>query len=189
MPNENEEEIKLALNKAAEIVKDLQPEGLREKAFELVFSKLFSLNTSNLSSTQVLEPVLVLSPGDPSSFFEKLQKETGFSVEDLKSIYKIDKNGAIQIVIPLTGKVADKQRILALLYLFASKFGMEKEWVSALEFAKITNSYGINDSHVGKNLSIDKENIRQTGKKRGKEYMLTPNGVIKTKEVLKGIIK
>lgn len=186
--NNSDEDIKLALNKAAEMVKDLQPESIREKAFEMAFSQLTGSAAGNSSRDPVqFEPTP--NREDSLGFFEKLQTETNLTVEELKSVYKLDKNGSIKIVVPLVGKAADKQRRLAHLYLLASKFGMEREWISALEFAKITDSYGINDGHTGKNLLADKVSIRQTGSRRGKEYMLTPNGVTKAKTILEDIIK
>jgi len=44
--------------------------------------------------------------------------------------------------------------------------------------------YGANDGHISKSLKQEKHNILQSGTKRGKEYSLSPNGVLKAKEIL-----
>lgn len=178
-----ERDIKHILEEAAKAVEGL-PEELKVKAFELAFTHLTS-SQINQENTPQQSPSNIPEPG---SFFKKLEKETGIKEEQLKSIYRVDKNNQIKVVFPLNGTNAEKQRNLAYLYLFAVRIGFNNDWVSSLEFAQQTNEYGINDSHVSKNLKQDKEHIRQDGKKRGKEYSLTPNGMLKAKEMLKSSI-
>lgn len=175
--------VKKILEEAAEAVDGLPPE-LKVKAFELAFNQLISSNKEAGDDTR--EAISISSkPGD---FFAKMQNETGIQESDLKSVFRLDKNNDIKIIAPLNGTNAEKQRVLAYLYIFALRVGFNSEWVSALKFAQQTSEYGINDTHVSKNLKQDKINIRHAGRKRGKEYSLTPNGVIKAKEVLNKFI-
>lgn len=181
----NQDNIKTIFDKAAELVKNL-PESLQEKAFELAVIQLSSQNT--VPSDSKNKSVVIITDEERSDFFIKLEKETGLSIEQLKGVYKRDKDGDIKIVAPLTGNAAEIQRRLAYLYLLGVRFGNGEEWVSALKFANKAKDYGVNDGHISKNLLQDKSNILQGGRKRGKEYALTPNGVLKAKELLSGIV-
>jgi hypothetical protein len=174
-----QKDIKTIFQEAAESVKDL-PQHLQEKAFELAVQQL----SSSIRTTQSGAATLIID----SDFFEKLTQETAISIDNLKSVYKLDKNGILKIVVPLNGKAAEKQRMLAYLYLLGMRLGYGKEWVSALEFAERAKEYGTNDGHISKNLRQEKHNILQEGTKRGKEYALSPNGVIRAKDILGNIV-
>lgn len=157
------------------------PEDVREKAFELAVIKLSDeslLNTENNISENSEKKA------SNEDFFQLMKRETGITEESLKSIYKLDKKGELKIVASLTGKTADKQRLLAYLYLLGMKLGFTIEWIPALKFAERAKDYGANDGHISKNLRRERGNILQEGRKRGKEYSLTPNGVSKAKELL-----
>ncbi len=176
-------DIKKALKEAAEVVGGL-PEELKVKAFELVFNHMMSSDDGEKTPSS---KSISVTP-ESGDFFAKMRKETKIQESELKSVFKLNKNGEIKVIVPLTGTNAERQRNLAYLYFFARKIGFDIEWVSALEFAQQTNEYGINDTHISKNLGQDKTNIRQHGRKRAKEYSLTPNGMIKAKEVLQNFI-
>lgn len=183
MTKKQDRDIKKVLKEAAEAVKDL-PKELKVKAFELVFNNMMSSNDDG--KIPLSKSIGVTS--ESGDFFAKMRKETKIQESELKSIFRLNKDNEIKVIVPLTGTKAEKQRSLAYLYFFAKKMGFGTEWVSALEFAQQTGEYGINDTHVSKNLGQDETNIRQHGRKRGKEYSLTPNGVIKAKEVLQSFI-
>lgn len=178
-----DQDIKKLLKKAVVATEGL-PETLKVKAFELAFNQMICSDEKE-KKTSPKTTTVVSGSGD---LFTKIQEETEIPVSELKSVFKLDKNDEIKVIVPLTGTIAEKQRTLAYLYFFAKRVGFNIEWVSALEFAKQTNEYGINDSHVSKNLKQDKTNIRQSGYKRGKEYSLTPNGIIKAKKVIQSFI-
>lgn len=182
MDNSHQKDIKTIFQEAAEMVKDL-PQNLQEKAFELAFLRL---STPKVSDNNM--DTLRKSPIDEEVFFDKVSQETGLNLEQIKGVYKIDKNGALKIVAPLIGRVSEKQRTLAYLYLFGMKIGYGKEWVPSLEFADRAKDYGANDGHISKSLTKDKVNILQEGRKRGKEYALSPNGILNAKEILNGIV-
>ena len=173
-------DIKSVFQEAADAIKDL-PQHLQEKAFEMAVERI---------SPRVVVPEnknSVVLPTD-DDFFAKLAKETSISVENLKSIYKLDKTGVLKIVMPLNGKAAEKQRILAYVYLFGMRFGYEKEWITSIEFANRVKEYGANDGHISKSLAQENHDILQEGTRRGKEYSLSPNGIIKAKEILNSLI-
>lgn len=175
-----QKDIKSIFQEAADAVRDL-PQNLQEKAFELAVLRL----TSSVKTTESENPKTLVNDDD---FFTKLEQESTISIENLKSIYKVDKNGILKIVTPLNGKAAEKQRVLAYLYLLGMRFGYGKEWVSSLEFADRVKEYGANDGHISKSLKQEKHNILQEGTRRGKEYSLSPNGVMKAKEVINGML-
>lgn len=184
MDKAQQTDIKSIFQEAAESVKDL-PQNLQEKAFELAVLRLSSPAKITGDENKQSIPVTTTTHLD---FFSKLAQELNISKDSLKVIYKVDKNGVLKIVAPLAGKTAEKQRMIAYLYLLGIRFGFGKEWVSALEFAERVNEYGANDGHISKSLKKEKHNILQDGKMRGKEYSLTPNGISKAKEIISDML-
>ena len=185
MNNTGEEKnLESIFKEAAENVKNL-PEHLQEKAFEIAVARLSSDNITDLEKKTKDGFVNDKSGND---FFHLMEIETGTPKDHLKSVYKTDKDGDLKIVAALAGKTSEKQRTLAYVYLLGMKIGFSKEWVSALKFADKANDYGINDGHISKNLKQENGMILQGGRRRGKEYSLSPNGVQKAKQLLNNYI-
>ena len=178
------EELKKLLEEASRLVESL-PEPFKVAAFEIVVPYMLdrqgSVGNYKRSAVQQLAQ-------KKQDFFAKMSQEVGLEETFLKAVYKLVDGGSIRVVAVLEGSSAEKQRLLALLYFLANKIGLDKEWTSALEFAKQVDGYGINDGHISKSLKRE-EGILQTGRKRGKEYALSPNGVAKAKEVLKNLLE
>lgn len=182
------QDLKKIFEKASELVADV-PDSVKSKAFEIAVSQMLKPESQEdkgrvKGSSQLDES----RRGAKKSFFEKMSEELAVEVEELKTVFKLNKDNTIKVISPLKGSTAGKQRQLAFLYLLANKIGFEKEWVLALEFASQAKLHGINDGHTSDNLDKD-EAILQSGKKRGKEYGLTPSGVAKAKEILQKLTK
>jgi len=171
------------LQKAANAVKDL-PEVIQPAAFNIAFKELAKEDsTLKVDECQNVEE----HRDNQKGFFVKMSKESGIEIMNLKAIYRLNAQGKLNMVVSLSGTTAEKQRTLAYLYLYACRVGEDRDWVSALEFAKQADLYGINDGHISKNIKIEKGFILQSGTKRGVEYGLTPNGVVKAKETIKNL--
>lgn len=181
--------LKSIFEEAAKSVEGL-PEILQAKAFEIAVEKLLSPTapTSSSSNDNVPSPLEVVSKTTNGDFFEKISQEVSINETDVKIIYRIDKNNDLKIIASLEGGNADKQRQLAYLYLLARNIGFDQEWVSATEFAKLVEDYGANDGHISKSLKTEKGLILQSGKVKGKEYNLTPNGIAKAKGLIMSLL-
>lgn len=184
-------ELKEIFKEASELVEDI-PEPVRSKAFEIAVTHLLGVSTE-VKSLEIVNQSAKMSEGKTqapveSRFFEKMSKELGIELEQLKTIYRLDKKGDLKVIAQLTGENAAGQRNLAFLYLLAKKVGLGEEWVSAFDFAKQAKSYGIYDGHVSKNLSKEKK-ILQSGRRRGKEYGLTPTGEAQAIEMLREMVE
>jgi len=182
--------LKEILKEASELVKDI-PEPVRSKAFEIAVAQLLGTSTEvkpvSDSDESVnmgdVEKQAISEPG----FFEKMSEELEIDSQLLKTVYKLGKKDDLKVVARLTDNNAENQRRLAFLFLLAKKVGLDEEWVSAFDFAKQAKSHGIDDGHISENLSKERT-ILQSGRKRGKEYGLSPAGEARATEILREII-
>lgn len=172
-----DQDLKEIFLKASKIVESL-PEVLKPKAFELAVEQL-------KKQAQDIQLPRSDSKNIPDQdFFDRLSIFVEIKQEYLKAVYKIDKNSTLLLIAPINGKPSDVQRKITLLYLLGSKIGLEKEWVSTLDLVKQIEIYGVKDKNLSRNLRVQK-GILQSGKKHGKEYGLSPTGIILAKELLK----
>lgn len=173
------------LKKAAEMVKDL-PTNLQAKAFELAFN---DLNKLTLDTIETESKTVSIEPESIQDFYAKMEAATEINPETLKEFYKREGDGVEVIGHFKKGKAADNQRQLAYLYLLASRFGFNKEWVPASDLARIINKHAQNDGHISVNLSRAKRgHILQSGTRKGMSYSLGRNGIIRAIELINGEI-
>jgi hypothetical protein len=172
-------ELRAVFEEASKFVDGL-PEVLKPKAFEIAVNQLLGGEPVRVPENSVT-PLVVPSVGEDSDFFSKLQKYTGVENSLLKTIYRIDKDKKLRIVISLSGGNSDKQKQLAYLYLLGRMIGFENEWIPSADLFKLMKEYGIHDNNESKNLKNEKGNILNNNK----EYNLTPNGLTHAKELTK----
>ncbi len=180
------DDLKEIFKGALELIVDI-PDPFKTKAFEIAVNQILSSKSQEDRRERLSSPDRLPIKVD-GGFFERMKEQLAIEVKALKTVYKLDKDGKIKVISPLSGNDAEKQRQLALIYLLAKILGFEKEWTSALEFAGEAKLHGINDGHISDNLDKD-GTILKSGKKRGKEYGLTPGGIEKAKELLKKLVK
>jgi hypothetical protein len=182
--NMQKDEITSIFVQAAEIVESL-PEILKPKAFELAVAKLS--NNLTLDDQQEIQSY-TSKPQLSNIFFEKLSLFSNIPTISIETIYKINKENVLEIInLNIDGTIPEKQRNIVLLFLLANIIGFEKKWISTLEVVVHLKKFGINDSNVPRNLKKER-GILQSGTKHGKEYTLSPTGLIKAKELLKKLI-
>lgn len=179
-----EEQLKELFKKAKEAVEEL-PDILKPVAFKFAVDQL-SLNQAQQKG--LAEPTLVISNQLNGDFFENMQIGTGIERAKLEAVYRINKDSLLKLIVPINGKPPEIQRYIALLYLLGNKIGLGKDWVSPFDLVNQIDEYGAKDRNISRNLKQEKS-ILQSGKSRGKEYGLSPNGVIKAKEVLSKFVE
>lgn len=186
----NKNELKEILKEASELVKDI-PEPVRGKAFEIAVAQFLGTSTKGKPARDSDESVgtggVEKQTISKLGFFEKMSKELEIDSQLLKTVYKLGKKDDLKVVARLSGNNAENQRRLAFLFLLAKKVGFDGEWVSASDFANQAKSHGIDDGHISENLSKERT-ILQSGRKRGKEYGLSPAGEARATEILREIV-
>jgi len=184
----NKEKLEKIFEEAVSSINKI-PENLQPKAFEIIVNML--LKSEALSNTEgnssEIKGRITLS--EEKELLGVLAEDLNIDKKIIQTIYDFSAKGKINIIAPLKGTNAEKQRNIAYLYLL-EKINYEKQdWISALELVPQIEHYGINDGHFSENLEKEKGRILFTGIKRGKKYSLSPNGIAEAKKFLFNLIK
>jgi len=174
----DEETMRMMLN-AAEAVR-VFPIELQPIAFDFLLNRHIIKESSQSLPKQEEQAGEVNSPDPFINFYEKSKVD----IESLKMIYRIEKDGKVNIIISLDGPNSEKQKMIAYLYLFALRFTSGREWVNSSELSAQIKSHRALDGNFSRNLRLEKEGIQEFGVKNKKQYKLTQKGVLKTKELI-----
>ena len=182
----NNDDLCKVFNQASKLIESL-PQNIQPKAFEVMVSYILK-NTSSLQNDIAQNPTLNQhdkpKATEETNILNKISKETNINYSIIKAVYKIDKSNTLQIIAPLQGNNAEKQRQLAYLYFLGSITGFDTEWISSVTFAKVVDTHNASNGHISDTLAKEKAFIRSSGKRKGKEYTLIPSGLEKAKNLV-----
>lgn len=191
MESEKLDEIKEELKNAIDLVKDVDNE-LKPEAFKYVLKRmLINSNPSpQISQRQGTNEDQETKQPEPTTFYEKVSKETGIKIELLEALVGYDEgNNTFKLKISFTrGKEAEKQVDASLVYLTLKKFGLGNGSATSRELREMLGNLKISSlSNFAATMSSKGNYFTINGVKGSSNmtYLITAIGAQKGVEILK----
>lgn len=193
MKDEKIAEIQEELSSALGLVKDIDGD-LKIEAFKYVLKRLLG----EFESTPLIPNVDVEhgrtvgqeNEEEPTTFYERVSKETGIDIEILEALIGYDENkNTFALKFSFTkGKEAEKQIEAALVYLTLKKYGLEEQSGDSRELIELLENLKIGSiSNFSTHMSNKGSYFTVNGVKGSpnKTYIITKFGLQKGVELLK----
>lgn len=165
------EEIKKQIQTAIEAVKDFD-EPYRTKAFEVILSKFMERIPVEKGVKRVRRKTQALPLKEK---IEEFAEATNLSVDQLENVFEFDEQG-LRFIAPLTGSIPERQVSFVQCVLIGLEYVYGKKSISATEFAKIFDDYGLSKKNIGRSLGRHRPLFRMFGRKKSTKYRLTDVG-------------
>jgi hypothetical protein len=151
---------------------EAEEEPFKSTAFGLVLRSL--LSEPGPASNHIAQQPPPPGPGARENL-AKFAKQVGVTAEQLSTVFHFE-NETVELVVPIEGTDAEKQRTASMCVLTAFDAMYARNWVGADELATILERAGVPLGHLSRNLVSDDVHFRKKGTKSSTEYMVTPAG-------------